>query len=818
MNVSHDWVRAFVPHALDARQVADLLSAHVATVEGIEPLRGDLAPFVVGQVVSSEPIPETRLSFNRVDDGSGQLLEVVCGAPNVTVGAKYPLARVGTTIPGKGGLTIERRKIRGFTSAGMLCSAMELGLGEDHDGILELATDAAPGTPLVDVLAGGDVRLDVDVLPNRPDLLSQRGIAREIAALTGVALAEPAELGAPADAASAADGGVEANAAGVAVRIDDAEGCPRYCAAIIRGVRVGPSPQWLVDRLTAVGSRSINNVVDATNYCLHGLGQPMHAFDLAKLGPQVVVRRARAGERLVTLDGVDRALAADTLVIAGADRAEAIAGVMGGRGSEVSEETVDVLLESAYFDARRTRRSRMNAGLSTDASYRFERGVDREATLTLLARGAGLIVALAGGTVDGLIDVGAAPARLAPVSLRPARLAQVLGDTVAPREVERLLGAIGCDVVTGGDGTWTVSPPSWRHDVLRDVDLVEDVARLVGFDALPNELRPFRPGRSPDDPLVSMSNRVRDALVGAGLLETRPLPFVAGDDAGHVRVANPLAEDEPHLRRRVLESLARRAAHNLARMHGNVRLFEIGNVFRAQGSEPSDVAHASLPDERTHVGALVMGARRPPHFTDPHPPAFDVWDAKELGERIASAAYPGAAVTLAPVGDDDVLWRVEIDGAARGEVRRVALELPAWASPAFGVELELGRLASAPVAAPGRSAWRAAPPATRPPSAAYKPLATTPAVTFDLALVVPDETPAARVEEVLRSAAGELLERIELFDLFRGGDVPAGARSLAWRLTLRDPQRTLRDKEVEGRRAKLLKALEGELGVRQRST
>ncbi|AHG90981.1 Phenylalanyl-tRNA synthetase beta chain [Gemmatirosa kalamazoonensis] len=817
MNVSYDWVRAFVPHTLTPKQLGELLSAHVATLDGLESLRSDLAPFVVGQVVHSERIPETRLSFNRVDDGSGQLLEVVCGAPNVAVGAKYPLARVGTVIPGKGGITIERRKIRGFTSAGMLCSAMELGLGEDHEGILELATEAAPGTPLVDVLPTGDTRLDLDVLPNRPDLLSQRGVAREVAALTGVAIVDPPELGRHADVASAARDPKEASAAGVTVRIDDTEGCPRYCAAVIRGVRVGPSPEWLVQRLAAVGARSINNVVDATNYCLHGLGQPMHAFDLAKLGDRVVVRRARAGEKLVTLDGVERALSPDVLAIAGAERAEAIAGVIGGQGSEVSEGTTDVLLEVAYFDPRRVRRGRMLANVSTDASYRFERGVDRAATLELLAAGAGLIVSLAGGAVEGVIDVGRAPGALPAVPLRAARLARVLGAPVADADVERLLRAIGFDVARSGEGAWTVSPPTWRQDVEREADLIEEVARLVGFDALPTEIRPFRPGRVPDDPMFLLADRVRAELVGAGLLEARPLPFVAGDDA-HVRVQNPLAEDEPHLRREVLETLARRAEHNLARMHGDVRLFEIGHVFRPHGERPDESVHPSLPDERMHVGVLIMGARRPVHFSEPHPPAFDEWDAKAIAERVAAAGHPGHRVDLVPVGEDDVLWRIDVDGESRGTVRRVRLDLPPWAAQPFGVELELMRVQSAVVAEPGSNAWGSVPPIARVSHVQYRELPTTPAVVFDLALLVPDATPASRVEEVIRVAVGELLEQLVLFDVFRGGDVPAGTRSLAWRLTLRDPQRTLRDKEVEGRRTKLLRALEGELGVRQRAS
>jgi phenylalanyl-tRNA synthetase beta chain len=822
MKVSHDWLRAFVPHGRSAAEIGRLLSTHVATLEGIEALRTDLAPFVVGQVVHTEKIPETRLSFNRVDDGSGTLLEVVCGAPNVELGAKYPLARVGTVIPGKGGTVIERRKIRGFTSAGMLCSAAELGLGADADGILALDTDARPGTPILDVLPTGDARLELDVLANRPDLLSHLGVAREAAAITNVALELPPELRDLPATPAPVRGAREASAGGATVRIDDAEGCRRFTAAVIRGVTVGPSPEWLVQRLAGVGARSINNVVDVTNYLLHGLGQPAHAYDSARVaGGTLVARRARADEALTTLDGHARTLDAETLVIADAERAQGIAGVMGARDSEVTDATVDVLLEVALFDPRRVRVSRRKAGLSTDASYRFERGVDAGATLERLAQAAALIAHVAGGHVEAILDVGERPAPPAPVRLRASRVTRLLGAPVPDADVERLLGAIGFALARedGADGTaWSVTPPSWRQDVTREVDLIEDVARLVGFDALPDELRPFRPGAVPDDPVHLTTRRVRDALVALGLLETKPLPFVRGDDATHVRVGNPLAEDEPHLRTRVLESLAARAEYNLSRMQGNVRLFEAGGVFA-----PGPDGH---PVERWHVGALVMGERRPAHFTEPRPPAYDAWDAKSIAEAIAGAAFPAvSSAVAADPNDAGRLWRIEAGGRVVGEVRRLSLDAPPWASAAFGVEVTLAVVDAAPVAT--RGARASEPPAAAPaaPHRKARPLPSTPAVEFDLALVVPDAVPAGEVERVLRGAGGELLERVTLFDEFRGGDpstgsgqgVPVGSRSLAWRLVLRDPSRTLREKEVDGRRQKLLKALESELGVRQRA-
>jgi phenylalanyl-tRNA synthetase beta chain len=367
MKISHDWLRAFVPHALTPQAVGELLSDHAVTLDAVAPLRADLAPFVVARVIESERIPETKLSFNKVDDGTGVPLDVVCGAPNVTAGALYPFARTGTVMPS--GLTIEKRKIRGFTSNGMLCSARELGLGDDHDGILALEVDVPPGTALLAAMPIGDTQLDLDVLPNRPDLLSHRGMAREVAALTGVPVRLPSELRSDAPIPQAADGMSAAAARGVRVTVQDPAGAPHYLAAVIRGVKVAPSPEWLRQRVESVGSRSINNVVDATNYILHGLGQPVHAFDLATLAKSaIVVRKAKAGESLVTLDGVTRTLEPWMTIIADGERATALAGVMGGKASEVTGATTDLLLEVAHFAPREVRRVRRALGISTDAS------------------------------------------------------------------------------------------------------------------------------------------------------------------------------------------------------------------------------------------------------------------------------------------------------------------------------------------------------------------------------------------------------------------------------------------------------------------
>lgn len=808
MIVSHEWLRGFAPHDKSAHEIGELLNDHAVTLDGLESLRRDIAPIVVGLVVEQAPHPDSdHLSITKVDDGSGTLLDVVCGAPNVTAGVKYPFARSGTTMPD--GLLIQKRKIRGHTSNGMLCSARELKLSTEHDGILALTTDAAPGTPILEVLGDlGDSQLNLDVLPNRPDLLSHRGMAREVSALLGVPMALADLSQGEYDVAAAApvvQGDTEASIDGVTVRLEDTESCPRYQAVVIRGVTIGPSPDWLRERLEAVGSRSINNVVDATNYILLGLGQPVHAFDLHKLADQtIVVRPSRAGETLVTLDGTERTIAPGTTMICDAARPVALAGVMGGRDSEVTESTTDILLEVANFSPRFVRRVRKAVGLITDASYRYERGIDDASSPDAALHCAALIARVAGGSITARLVVGAAPVPRAAVALRPSRVTKLLGDGVPTPEITQLLRALGCTVVVSADDELQVTPPSWRQDLLLEVDLIEEVVRCRGFDMVSDELRAFRPGTVHDHPLHLAELRVRDHLVGRGLYETRPMPFTKDATSG-TRVRNPLAEDEPYLRASILDTLARRAEYNLNRMEGDIRLFEVGHVFLPSMDR--------LPREEVRVGALLLGKRRPPHFTDPDPTSFDAWDAKSLAESLARVAFPGAQVALIPAAQG-ALWRIAVDGADVGQVTAVALDRPVWASDAFGIEITLGRMPSEDVAAVGAHAPDAG--TARSPSVAhvvYRTIPVMPAAGFDLALVLPSGVSAADVESVLRRESGELLESAQVFDEYRGDRLPAGMRSVGWRLQFRHPERTLRDKELDGRRSKLVSALQRELGV-----
>jgi phenylalanyl-tRNA synthetase beta chain len=825
MNASYSWLRDFVDIDLTPQKVAALLTAQCATVDEVTSLRQDLSDIVVGRVVEAARHPDSdHLWVTKVDAGRGSLLEVVCGAPNVRAGASYPFAPVGTSL---GGLKIEKRKIRGVLSNGMLCSARELGLGSDHEGILELPADApAPGTPLLRAIPIGDTRIVIDVFPNRPDLLSHRGLAREIAAGTKRPLRDWRPVDESGSAVSSfARHHVSAPAGPVSITIEDADGCPRYIGVVIRGVSVGPSPNWLQERLAAVGARTINNIVDVTNMMLHGYGQPMHAFDLARLsGPAIRIRSASHGETIRTLDGVDRTLDDRTLVIADAERAQAIAGIIGGQGSEVTDKTTDILLEVASFDPRRIRMSRRRLGISTDASYRYERGVPT-AELEALARIAAItIVALASGRVEGAADVEARTTPESVIALRPSRVNKLLGDAVPPGEVQELLSSVGFTILAGVEDRMDVRVPSWRRDVTIEADLIEEVARLRGYDSFSTDLRPFRVGNGQDAPSERATQTVREKLVGAGLLETRAMPFVSTNDAQAVRVRNPVAENEAFLRTSVLDTLARRAEHNLAHMQRSVRLFEIGAVFRSRDSAdagddmlepywptdqaalPPDTARVQekrLPVERLHVAALLMGPAYPPHFTQPDPRVVDEWDVKHLAEVIVGTFIDARSAAFEEGTTAGDLWRIEYGGRQLGVVRRVSLDAPVWASPAFGVEVDLGLLLHA---SSDRRSIR------------YRPLPVTPAVELDLALLVPEGRTATEVEAAMRGAVGELLEKVELFDEFRSDTLPPGTRSVAWRLTFRHPERTLRDKEVEARKEKLLRTLDQELGVRQRTS
>ncbi len=792
MNVSRKWLEAFLRRPLDAKDVANRLAMLGAPVDAIERVGADLGAFVVAVVTEVRQHPDAdKLRVTKVDDGSGTIFSVVCGAPNVAAGRKYPFARLGTVMPN--GMKIERRKLRGEVSEGMLCSARELGLGEDHDGLLTLETDAAPGTLLTEVIDGGDERLVVDVTPNRADLLGHKGVARELAASLGVPFRLPEIDGEAApDLPTPARFGDEAPVGGIRLAIDDRDGCPRFLAAVIRRVKIGPSPEWLQRRLAAVGVRSINNVVDATNYVMFELNQPMHAYDAATLrGPAIIARASRPGERLTTLDGLDRAIPAGTLVIADAERAIGIAGVMGGRDTEVTSGTVDILLECASFNPVRVRRARRALDLSTDASHRFERGTDRWGAVDALRRGIRLLVTVAGGAMDGqAVDCYPAPTHPPRIFLRPSRVAQLLGVDLSWTEIEKQLVAIGATVVSKpDDGRIAVDVPGWRTDITAEIDLIEEIARVHGYDRFPAELGAFRPGHRQDDAGWRAMDRARAMLTASGLSEVVTLPMVAAGGPDAQRVLNPLSAEHGLLRDALLPSLRRQVEANWAMHTADIRLFEVGTVF-------ARATDGGVPSEALRVGFVVTGARAPAHWADGGKGrAWDRWDALGIFHRLLDLADPGAKIQV-----EGGEWIARgAGGAIVGRCGACVADAPPWAAPLFGGGVTLSFETAG--------------------TATFKALPVYPAVTRDLALMVKAGQSSIAVTQLLTErGARHGLEAVSVIDEYRGKALPVGTRSITVRLVFRSAERTLTDPEVEQAIVRLRTSLERELDVTIRST
>ena len=788
MNVSRRWLEAFLRRPLEVRELTERLTMLGAPVDAVEPLHADLADVLIALVEEVRPHPSAdRLRVCVVNRGAAERLNVVCGAANVAVGQKYPFAPVGATLPG--GLRIEKRKLRGETSEGMLCSARELGLGQDGEGIWQLETEAAPGTRLLDALPLADHRLMVDVGPNRPDLLGHKGIARELAAAYGTPFRLP-PFPSPvvSDVPPARRVGTDTAVGGVRAAIEDLEGCPRLLGAVLRGVKIAPSPTWLAQRLEAVGVRSINNVVDATNCVMLELNQPMHAYDIAKLrGPSVIARRARAGESVTTLDGVERALLPGMTVIADDAGAIGIAGIMGGSATEVTADTVDVFLECAYFTPGAVRRTRRALALSTEASYRFERGIDRWGGVEALRRCIEIIQATAGGELaDAPVDLGPGSTNPPRIFLRPSRVTQLLGIELPWHAVEGYLVSIGATLVPKPeDGRIAVEVPSWRPDLLREVDLIEEVARLHGYQNFPAELRPFRPGALEDAPIERAAAGVRRGLAGQGLLEVMPLPTAPADGPESVRLLNPLSSTEGHLRRRLLPGLVRLVRRNWDNHVEDVRLFEIGTVFTAAGA-------GERPLEERHVAAVLTGRREPAHWTGTGESRIDLWDLKGQFEAAVGLAVPGGVVQVEGNG-----WIArDSEGRTLGQAGPLEADAPPWAAPLFGYELVLD-------------------PAVREP-ARFAVLPSTPSSERVLALLLTEGTTVRQVEALVRQSGGPLLEAVGIESDYRGSELPSGTRSVAFRLTFRAPDRTLRDTEIDSIETRMLAALAAELGIQRR--
>ncbi len=816
MDVSTNWLRELVP-GLDesSRELAERLSMQAVPVDGVRTVGQGLEGIVVARALEVEPHPNAdRLLLCRIDPGSGESVDLVCGAPAVEEGALYAWVPPGATLPG--GMRIEAREIRGITSHGMLCSEHELALGRDRSGIMKLPTELEPGRPLVEALALPDDLLLLDLTPNRVDLACHVGVARELAP-GGVETLRLRDFGTGWDPAWR-DGERSAAAAGLRVTIEDPDRTSRYLGATVRGVEIGPSPAWLASRLRTVGVRPLNNVVDATNYVLMELNQPLHAFDLARIrGGEIRVRPAEPDERLRTLDGEIRELQPAATVIADGEGPVALAGVMGGEESEVTEETTEVFLECAAFHPLHARHTARSVGLSTEASYRFERGIDERALEGALARCVRLILAVAGGEAEAeAVRVGRPPPSRADVRLRADRVKRVLGIAPDGFETRRLLEPLGFEVADreASPGELRVLVPGWRPDVTREIDLIEEVARRYGYEEIPEASRSFRPSSVPDDPAWSRIERVRELFVGRGFLEARSSSFVpeaqAGDRA-RVALVNPLSAEEGWLRAGIVPVLLRRVEHNWARGRRDVRLFEVGTVFDLDPER--DGGRQRFPEE-LRVGAVLTGRRDPPHWSDGDED-LDLWDLKGLAEELAGSLCAGALEFLesetadpersaAPPPDwlDAGGFRIVRDGAAvgrAGPVRPSVLDAPPWVGRVWAAELRLEAVTL------GRET-------------AYTAISPYPAVRRDLAIVVPGDVPAGTIERRIGEVGPDTLESISLFDVYEGEGIELGRRSLAWTFRFRAPDRTLTDEEVEAAMDRIISALEDEFDARVRTS
>jgi phenylalanyl-tRNA synthetase beta chain len=781
MLVPMSWLRALLPAVADrsGREVADALLRVGLEVERVERLGVD--HLVVGRVRSAEPETHSNgksVRWCQVDVGESEPRGIVCGAPNVGAGDLVVVSLPGAVLPG--GFAIAKRKTYGHVSDGMICSARELGLGEDHEGIVVL-TSGEPGDDANLALDLGDEVLDIAVTPDRGYQLSVRGVAREAAAALGVPFRDPGLGAAPA------------LPGGVAVTIG--AGCDRYVAVTLEGLDpAAPSPQWLQRRLTRAGMRPISLAVDVTNHVMLELGQPLHAFDADLLAGGIVVRTAAAGEHLRTLDGVDRALDAADVVIADGSGPIALAGVMGGERTEITASTTRVLLEAAHFDARAVARTARRHRLPSEAARRFERGVDPAICAAAAAAAAALLVQHGGATVVSSTDV---EDRGGPVTITmPAQLpGRVGGRAVAEADVAAHLAAVGCTL----DGQ-SVSPPSWRPDLLEPIDLVEEVLRLEGLDLLPSVL-PLAPGGSGLTAGQRHRRAVSRALAAGGYVEVGPSPFAAPgsarDGEPELAVRNPLSAAESVLRTALLPGLAAALARNVSRGRTDVALYETGQVFRDRrgpaqppappAARPSlqvlGALDASLPEQPRHAGWVLTGAAEPSgwwgpgrvaDWTDALAAARTVFAALGLSPEISSGAqppwHPGRCAALSVGG-------VVVGHAGELHPETVA----AWGLPAGACagELDLGPL----LAAAGGAV-----PAPRP--SAY------PASSVEVALVVADGVPQADVLAALTGGAGPLLEDAWLISVYEGGSVPAGHRSLAYGLRFRAADRTLVGDEV----------------------
>jgi len=800
MRVPLSWLRQYVDVDLPVQELAHRLTMAGIEVGEVEVIGGWKEVFV-GHVTDVRPHPNAdRLRLCVVTTGAEEL-EVVCGAPNVASGQKICFAKVGANIyntHSERHETLEAAKIRGVESQGMICSAIELGLGDDHSGIIVLPDDAPTGTPLDDYL--GDTVLDLELTPNRLDCLSVLGVAHEVAALTGKTVREPE--------ASYEESGPPITE-WVNISVDSPELCRRYTASLLLGVKIGPSPQWLQDRLTRAGLRPINNVVDVTNFVMLEYNQPLHSFDYDLIkDATVIVRRARPGEVLTTLDSVERKLTDEHLVIADANDAIGLGGVIGGANSEISENTVNVLLESATFDGTNNRETAQSLGLRTEATLRFEKGLRPELAPIALRRATGLIQEVAGGTVaPGIVDVlsddGAEPPM---VTLTSSKIKRMLGMEVDLKKVQEIMDALGFTWEPEGDAALKVTVPYWRNDVNIEEDLVEEVVRTIGYDSVPTTMLSSPIPFQQPVPVMGLRDQIKDVLAAAGMQEVINYPLVTLQQLEQVehldrsalplRVANPMSSDREYLRTTLRASLLANLAANQGHSAGPLRMFEAGRVFWPRTGD--------LPEERETVAGVLAGLRHEPSWLEDDS-LLDFFDVKGVVESVLG--HLGVTATYEPVDDpafhpgrcaaiksgDSLLGLV-------GEVHPVVMERLGLESPqvaAFELYLE-------PILAALPSSERQ-----------FEPLPRYPSATRDLALVMPSDVDAGRVTQLILRHRG--VDRAELFDIYAGENVAEGTKSLAFHVYFQARDRTMTNEEVNRSLDGLLRTLEQELNVTLRA-
>lgn len=833
MKASHRWLCELSGVDASPADVADRLTRLGLEVEDVEVHGQHLDHVVVAEVRAVEAVPDKdKLQLVTVFDGEGER-KVICGAPNVpSRGGRVLLAKPGAVLPGD--FAIAEREVGGVVSSGMLCSETELEIGAGEAGIVVLAPGdpGKPGQLAREALSLEDHVFEIGLTPNRPDCLGHVGLAREVALAFDVAFGSPSP-GFPNRLISGVEKGEIAselplvegpNAPAndtltlvdprpgvpslVPIRVEDPSRCPRYAGGVVQGVKVGRSPFWLRYRLHVLGLRAIDNVVDVTNLVLFELGHPIHAFDLARLrGPEIVVRRAKDGETMATLDEVERTFTDDDLLICDGGGPVAVAGVMGGADTEIRPETRDVLIEVAYFDPRSIRRTSRRLGLHTDSSHRFERGVDPNGVPWAMRRAATLLCALADGAAAPIArDVYPEPVRSAQIALDPDHVRRLIGAPIEDGESRKALDAIGCAISPGEERGWRVSAPTWRPDLGRPEDLVEEVARIRGYDAIPTELPRVLPSGRGISTRQRAARRLKEAAADLGLLEAVNFSFVSEADLARSRVetngvalANPLSEERAVMRTSLLPGLLSDVARARRHQSRSVSLFEVARTYLPRAGE-------ALPEERLELGLVLAGERVTQVGEGGR---YDFYDGKGALVSILEAAF-GVRPEIAL---DDALAEehpsLHPRRRARVRVRGVDVGALGEIHPDVGDDWDLDvRVVYATVQV---DALLGALEGAGVPQA--RPLPRFPAVTRDLALLVPRELEAGAVRDALREAGGALAEDVQLFDVYEGKGVPEGKKSLAYRIVYRDPDATLTDKRVEKAHAAVKKAATSQLGA-----